>query len=72
MSNRDCSNVYPFSYFNFTLIEKINMKNSIITYFVVKTSQFPQFQFLTQPPTLCSKLTIKALEQGVKYVQSEQ
>ena len=48
------------------------MKNSIITYFVVKTSQFPQFQFLTQPPTLCSKLTIKALEQGVKYVQSEQ
>ena len=36
MSNRDCSNVDPFSYFNFTLLEKINMKNSIITYFVIK------------------------------------
>ena len=29
-------------------------------------------QILTQPAIACSKLTIETLEQGVKYVQSEQ
>ena len=38
----------------------------------VEYNDFPNRDSITHPIFICSKLTIEALEQGVKYVQNYQ
>ena len=57
-----CSNFLPLNTFG---KKRTNHAHHIFLDNVNNTWRFP-----TQPVNTCSKLTIEALEQGVKYVQS--
>ena len=46
--------------------------NKLSEYIVMKTQQVTNVVVISQPAITCSKLTIETLEQGVKYVQSQQ
>ena len=53
-------------------IEKLKTKLTVNALFMTKSNEFGIGNTIncTQPAVTCSKLTIEALEQGVKYAQS--